>query len=530
VSLALTNVIAGQGDNAAFIPISLALNGGTILDQLGSFNRQTFRQLARFPDIHSYSTLPAGLGGAFETFCRNRFPGLQPVGPGLARCPTPLVALNRDPNDGPAALTPSLADVISLWAGAGLGPFLTDYQEALLGCGAFYGTNCDLDGIDLMNTEASALFQSFPGIEGTFGFFDDDWDTTNGGLAQPGTTRFQGGPACTRYERGRTFILPGCRGPGDSGYNVGQDGSITGLIHPFTGQQFRSEMAAVSWNALMGLIAFSGLGLDESERNENEFLPSKPFRTNGCSFARPLFCDVVQSFFQISGVQRNSVRAGGNYLYGRRDFTWHGGKNIVLRYQKRNILGFSLDFAEDVTKSNIGLEFTWENDILLANNDAFDGNNEVDQYNLTISVDRPTFINFLNANRTFFINAQVFFRYVDGYEESFTSNGPWNVLAVLSINTGYFDDRLLPAMNLVYDLRSNSGAWIPQVQYRYSAEFSVTFGLAVFTGNEEARDMAISPLSLGNRAGRHAYRDFVENGISAVRDRDEVFLRIRYTF
>jgi hypothetical protein len=35
---------------------------------------------------------------------------------------------------------------------------------------------------------------------------------------------------------------------------------------------------------------------------------------------------------------------------------------------------------------------------------------------------------------------------------------------------------------------------------------------------------------LSNRVGRHAYRDFVENGLSAVRDRDEMFLRIRYTF
>ena len=42
--------------------------------------------------------------------------------------------------------------------------------------------------------------------------------------------------------------------------------------------------------------------------------------------------------------------------------------------------------------------------------------------------------------------------------------------------------------------------------------------------------MAISPTSLSNRTGRHAYKDFAENGLSAVRDRDEIFLRVRYTF
>ena len=146
-----------------------------------------------------------------------------------------------------------------------------------------------------------------------------------------------------------------------------------------------------------------------------DFDPSRPFRTGGCSFATPQFCRNVQSFFQISGIQRNTVRAGGNWRFGRRDFTWAGGKEIALRYQKRNIFGFGMDFAEDFTKSNWGVEFTWEKDILLGDNDQIDGLGEVDRYNLTISVDRPTFINFLNQNRTFFINTQWFLQYVDGH-------------------------------------------------------------------------------------------------------------------
>ena len=32
------------------------------------------------------------------------------------------------------------------------------------------------------------------------------------------------------------------------------------------------------------------------------------------------------------------------------------------------------------------------------------------------------------------------------------------------------------------------------------------------------------PPALGNRVGRGAYKDFVENGLAVVRDRDEVFL------
>ena len=101
---------------------------------------------------------------------------------------------------------------------------------------------------------------------------------------------------------------------------------------------------------------------------------------------------------------------------------------------------------------------------------------------------------------------------------------------MLVVETGYFDDRLIPRMTFVYDKRSNSGAFIPQFTYRFSSDFSATVGLALFNGREESRPMALSPNSLSNRVGRRAYKDVVENGLSAVRDRDEVFLRIRYSF
>ena len=446
---------------------------------------------------------------------------------------SPTVVLNIDPADGgvdyPAG-HPLLGEsdfgiTVGFFyetLGGSLSARLTDQQEALLGCGPLYRTSCDLDGIDLMNAEASALFQSFPGFEGTA----FEWDTTDRSVAQPGTVGFAGGTPCTRFESGKTYVLPGCRGPGDPGYDPKQDGTASGLVHPFTKQRFRSEMAALSWNALMGLVAFSA----GPDGNEDDFLVDDVLRANGCSFRKPQFCSIVQSFFQVTGVQRNSLRAGGNGRFGRRDFVWHGGKDIALRYQKFNVLGFGMDFAEDVTKSNWGLEFTWEENVLVGDNDSFSGLEEVDRYNLTVSVDRPTFVNFLNANRTFFINSQVFFRYVQGHGSGHTASGPWNVLGVIVVNTGYFDDRLLPSLTLVYDMRSNSGAFLPQVLYRFSAEFSASFGMALFMGREERRDMAISPVALSNRTGRHANKDFVENGLSAIRDRDEIFLRLRYTF
>ena len=54
--------------------------------------------------------------------------------------------------------------------------------------------------------------------------------------------------ACTRYENGKLFILPGCRGPGD--YTGGR-------VHPFTGQPWGGGMAIVSWNQLLASMALA---------------------------------------------------------------------------------------------------------------------------------------------------------------------------------------------------------------------------------------------------------------------------------
>jgi hypothetical protein len=470
---------------------------------------------------------------------------------------------------------------------AGIGLRLSPEQEALLGCGPFYGTNCDASGLDLMNAEASALLQSFAGVEGTSVGFRTDVGV------QPGTVRFQskkGGPVCTfgnllrdpdKAKKGNKGArrLPGCRGPGrdgiagtaddDPGYNEAQDGrpqdtgtslDITDPVsraaamlpslnmvpaagtpgHPLRQwatasaanrrrsseripqQQWQNELAALSWNFQMLTVAFSG-----------NFDTDNPYRSGPgeCSILQPYLCSTPNALFAVIGVQRNVVQAGGDGTFGRRTFIWQSGGEVLIEFEKRNVLGFSMDFAEDVTKTNWGLESTWIEGVSMSDANQFDGRSRVDEYNLTISVDRPTFINFLNANRTFFMPSQWFFQYRDGYKQGFSSNGPWNILGMLSVSTGYYQDRLLPSVTFVYDTQSVSGAALAQVTYRYNEDFSVSFGASMFMGREELTQASVNSAGpAGNRQGKHAYQDGTENGLAAVRDRDEVFLRLRYTF
>ena len=504
----------------------------------------------------------------------------------LANAQIPTVPLNQDPcdlyfSDNHGGCTGTLArSKQNFYAGATLNMVLTDEQEALLGCGPFYGTDCESDGIDLLNVDASVVMQSFVGTEGNYGseyFLQNftNWAYGNG-KPQPGTTGFTGTPVGLFNNNGQIVQIVGSRGPSDPGYNPNVDGTVdfggvkkgqcpgaTRLSIPCgtngfgasvplpgggfgnsAGQEFRSEMAALSFNFQMLLVAFSTAPTEEVDRwladpsyvmqiDQSELNPSDPFShmPNQCSFAQPQYCSNNKSFFSISGAQRNSVRAGGNGLYGRRDFVWHSGGEGVLQYQKRNVFGFSLDFAEDVTKSNWSSEMTWIANNQYTDNDSFTGRTSSDTVNLTVSVDRPTFINFLNPNRTFFFNSQVFFQYITDYKAGFVNNGPFNMLGTFTVQTGYFQDRLLPSVTFVYDLNSNSGAMLPQITYRFTENFSASVGMNFFYGRWETVDTAIAPLGVvGSEVGHMAYQDAVENGLAVVRERDEAYLRLRYTF
>jgi hypothetical protein len=462
------------------------------------------------------------------------------LGPDLASTgPDNLLRpLNRgDPNDGaPGAIFNGLDDSLS------------PEQRALLGCGPFFGTRCDGDpatgigGLDLLNAEASAVLQSFPGYPGA------TLSPTTLSGPQPGTVGFDGAVPCLRFESSRQLRLPGCRGPGDAatwGYDPAVDGSpaisdpgvaaLTGLplgariAHPFTGAPFANELAIVSWNLLQGLVALA-VPADPGVYRISDFDPQRPLRTNACSFAAPQYCSTVQSLFSIAGQTRNDVRAGGDSRFGRLDFAWHGGTPLVLRYDKRNVLGLSADFAEDVSGTNWSFETTWIAGTPYADQDAESGVRRIDEYNLTVSVDRPTFIRFLNPARTFFFNSQWFFQWIDGYRRSFTANGPFNVLATFTVQTGYFQDRLLPSLTLVYDFQSSSGALLPQIQYRFNERFSATLGVAGFWGRFQEKTYPLRPATLDYHVGKGAYHSFVENGVSPIHDRDEISLKLRYTF
>jgi Protein of unknown function (DUF1302) len=496
---------------------------------------------------------------------------------------SPLVPLNYDgAADNPTFMPAERA----LFA-----TYTTDAQEALWGCGVFYLTLCDAQGFDLANGDSSVMLQAFTWFEGTF--FNSQWDTTDPTLPQPGTVdavlqgdgMFAGnvdimskkdrkkfglkpgdvatGSVAARYENDGNnidddgdgnknkdlWILPGARydpaafapalaalPPGTvlspylarhfALYNVAEDGTVGTRVHPFTGQVWASEMAIASWNFMM---LAAGLGAADGTLNTGTLDRNNPLALGRCSFAQPQYCAFVSGLAAQARTTNSAVRAGGNGKFGRRNFVWQSVGDLALRYQARNILGFSTDFAEDTTKSSWGVEFTHVNNAISADNGSLDGIGKVDEFNLTISVDRPTFINFLNANRTFFINSQLFTSYLNGYKRTMLRDGPFTFLLLLNANTGYFQDRFLVSAAAVWDFKSDSGAFLPSVQYRFTENFSLTIGAAVLGGHWERRELGINQFSAQSDTTLND-NIYVQNGISPAQDLDNFFFRIRYTY
>ncbi|MBM4383135.1 MAG: hypothetical protein FJ091_07155 [Deltaproteobacteria bacterium] len=273
----------------------------------------------------------------------------------------------------------------------------------------------------------------------------------------------------------------------------------------------------------------TALGCEVDTSDLSKCDPLRAFATGRCSFAQPQFCKLVDGFASLTRVTRSQRRAGGNGVYGRRQFVWGGLGSAELAYRKRNVLGFSTDFAEDLTGTSWGIELTWQEGLRWANNNSFDGLSGVDTFNLTISGERPTFFRRLNQHRTFFLSAQLFVSYVAGYERGMTADGPWTFLLLASANTGYFQDRLLLTANVVWDFRSHSGAFLPEAQWRFTDATSITFGAGAFTGGWTRRLRGVSDFSANDD---DVLTDFtyVENGLSPARDLDNVYVKLRYAF
>jgi hypothetical protein len=223
--------------------------------------------------------------------------------------PAPLSALNVDPMDGANATAGLL----------GVANFASPEQQALLGCGPFYQTSCDSDGLSLYYSEASMLLSVF---------HSDD--------------------VCDRSIGSAPTELPGCRGPASIGYDPNQDGSVAGIVNPLTGTPLASESQALAWNFAELLATLgAGFGPDWLDRGD-------PLAATTCSLANPGACAMHRDLLAASTRELDDDPGG----LPRRRWLWESGAEFTITSASGSLapfLGWTLyAFGPEVSRASGG--------------------------------------------------------------------------------------------------------------------------------------------------------------------------------
>lgn len=193
-----------------------------------------------------------------------------------------------------------------------------------------------------------------------------------------------------------------------------------------------------------------------------------------------------------------------------------------LVYPRVNILGGSVDYYENWSKSvlrlelayinhkKMGIDFTSRNaGRLLAENP--NGIPENDEIEYCIGIDRSTFIRFLNPNDSFFLSVQLFMTHILDYKRGLTLDGSpvkqAKPVFTFIASTPYMHGRLLPSIYWAADIQGNSHVVGPSIQYLINNHFNIKVGANIIWGSKSRWSM-----------------------LGAFKDYDEAYVKFQFNF
>ncbi len=174
--------------------------------------------------------------------------------------------------------------------------------------------------------------------------------------------------------------------------------------------------------------------------------------------------------------------------------------------------------------------------------------------------DRPTYIRFLNPNRTFLLSAQIFGQHLLDYERFTSPDGTggkigfadWqhNFIGTLLFQGFYMNDRVQPRFIQAYDVRAKAYVMSPGVDWLVNDSWRVTFAANLKFGRsrntiDDGRTSNSFPpftcstgpcgpgsehASTGARLGFEPLGRFRSGPIGMAQHEDELQLLVRYRF
>ncbi len=232
---------------------------------------------------------------------------------------------------------------------------------------------------------------------------------------------------------------------------------------------------------------------------------------------------------------------------------WTGGAGVFsvlggqtdIQYKRSNTTGMSFDYFESYTGTVLRVESSITLDELVNNTRKANWVDESDVMRWSIGIDRPTWIKWLNKDRTFFLSSQLFDTwYIDHEGDKHTGfyTDEHNFIATFFFIANYMRDRVTPLGFAVWEEASNSWVFGFNTEWKIDNHWSIKGGLhTIFGGNENFRHDSgpfstfVVPIQGGVGSGndtfaQHSVFGAAHEGVGALRDNDEVFFQLKYQF
>lgn len=310
---------------------------------------------------------------------------------------------------------------------------------------------------------------------------------------------------------------------------------LTGGI--LTGHPFAGLGAALDPN---GACPLGSLGFPTQVMNPTEAIGR--IAANGS--LDPAVDSLTGEVAPISEFARRAIAQKDATLFYRASANALAGGHVKMSYKQSHTPGLSFDYFEPWSGIVFRVESSWTFDELVNNTRKADWMDKSDVMKWSIGMDRPTFIPWLNKDRTFFLSMQIFDTwYMDheGDKHSGYLTDEHNFITTFFWIGNYMRDKVKPVGFFVWEEATNSYVFGQNVEWFIDNHWSIKTGLhMIWEGDENFRHDAGPYHSFaipGNAIGVGDTYPFHElplgvarQGIGALRNNDEVFFQLKYQF
>ena len=217
-----------------------------------------------------------------------------------------------------------------------------------------------------------------------------------------------------------------------------------------------------------------------------------------------------------------------------------GGQTSMV-YKQAHTLGLAMDYFESWSGVVMRIESSWTFDEIYNNTWRSDWVDEGDVMRFSLGFDRPTFIPFLNKDRTFFLSLQIFDTWYWDHEGDkntgmFVDEHNW--ITTFFFIGNYMRDKLKPIGFYVWEEASNSHVAGFNVEWLIDNHWSIKGGFHLIWGGTNNTTHDTGPftnyITQGAGATQNPYVTSVfgpgRQGIGSVRNYDELTFELKYQF